>query len=258
MVYAATLYFVYVAVVGLLSPGLSGRSRWRAVRAAGGGLALTALTASTTTFWLRDVLLPPVLLLAAYWASGLLWVGPMPRAERLLAEVDRRLRVPEIALWLPRPVSAFFELAYAGVYPLIPIALALHVHYADTPDPERFWAVILVTDFVCFGMLPWIQTRPPRVLELLLPVGSRLRSFNLTLLGHTSVGVNTVPSGHAAEAVAVALLLSGAPWPIIVCMSLSALVISAGAVLGRYHYTLDVLTGWLVALGVWTWRTQAI
>jgi membrane-associated phospholipid phosphatase len=39
-------------------------------------------------------------------------------------------------------------------------------------------------------------------------------------------------------------------------MSLMALAISAGAVLGRYHYAADVLAGWLVALVVWLLVTQ--
>jgi hypothetical protein len=33
-------------------------------------------------------------------------------------------------------------------------------------------------------------------------------------------------------------------------MFLAALAVSAGAVLGRYHYLLDALTGWAVALVV--------
>jgi hypothetical protein len=29
--------------------------------------------------------------------------------------------------------------------------------------------------------------------------------------------------------------------------------VSAGAVLGRYHYLADAVAGWLVALAVWGW-----
>ena len=57
------------------------------------------------------------------------------------------------------------EFAYGGVYPLIPIALLLHLAYAPAPDADLFWTVVLVTDYVCFAMLPFIQTRPPRALE---------------------------------------------------------------------------------------------
>ena len=34
-------------------------------------------------------------------------------------------------------------------------------------------------------------------------------------------------------------------------MSVNALAISAGAVLGRYHYAADAIAGWAVALGVY-------
>jgi membrane-associated phospholipid phosphatase len=63
--------------------------------------------------------------------------------------------------------------------------------------------------------------------------------------------VNTFPSGHAAEAVAAALLVADAPWPLSLWMSINAVLVSAGAVFGRYHYAADALAGWAVAIGVW-------
>jgi hypothetical protein len=51
----------------------------------------------------------------------------------------------------------------------------------------------------------------------------------------------------------VALLVSAAPAPIVALMFVNALAISAGAVLGRYHYAADVFAGWAVALAVYCW-----
>ena len=45
-----------------------------------------------------------------------------------------------------RWLAEILEFAYAGVYPLIPIALALHLAYSPAPDADRFWTVVLVTD----------------------------------------------------------------------------------------------------------------
>jgi membrane-associated phospholipid phosphatase len=129
--------------------------------------------------------------------------------------------------------------------------LALHFVFATVPDSSRFWSVILLTDYICFGALPWVQTRPPRAIEQGEPWTSTVRRFNLRLMSAASVQANTFPSGHAAEAVAAALMTLDAPWPIAILMWTSALVVSAGAVLGRYHYVADVLVGWLVALSVW-------
>ncbi len=99
-------------------------------------------------------------------------------------------------------------------------------------------------------MLPWVQTRPPRALEAGDPWPSSFRALNLRLLGATSIQVNTFPSGHAAEALTAALLVLGAPAGIMVLMFVAALAVSAGAVLGRYHYLADALAGWGVAAGV--------
>src|SRR5690606_41445472 len=62
---------------------------------------------------------------------------------------------------------------------------------------------------------------------------SRFRAFNVRLLGETSIGVNTVPSGHAAEALAAALLVSTAPVPVAAAFWVAAVAVTAGAVLGR-------------------------
>jgi hypothetical protein len=40
-------------------------------------------------------------------------------------------------------------------------------------------------------------------------------------------------------------------------MFLGAIAVSAGAVLGRYHYLADALAGWIVAIGVWVALTAA-
>ena len=55
----------------------------------------------------------------------------------------------------------------------------------------------------------------------------------------------------AAVCLAAALLVADAPWPVVVWMGANAILISAGAVLGRYHYAADALAGWIVALAVW-------
>lgn len=247
---ASVAYFGYVAIVGLALPGLPARQRRLAAAAAGVGLALTAGAYAAEGFWLRSLWLPLLLLLVGYWASGTLWIGPDPRVERLLAAFDRALDVPRLAARLPRAACELLELSYVGIYGLIPIALLLHVGYAPGADPERFWTVVLLTDYICFAMLPWIQSRPPRALETAAPCRSSVRRLNLGLLERTSIGVNTVPSGHAAEAMAIALLLMNAPPPIALVGWAGAILVSAGAVSGRYHYLLDVLAGWAVAVAV--------
>lgn len=248
---ASLPFFIYTAIMAVALRGLSARARTRVFASAAVGLVVAAWGAWTDTGWVRAVAAPPLVLLIAYWGSGFLWVAPMRRCEALLMQADALLRVHRIAARMPRVLAELLEIAYVGVYPLIPVSLALHLWYAPRADADRFWTVILVTDFVCFAMLPWIETRPPRALEPEAPWRSRVRAFNVRLLGETSIGVNTVPSGHAAEAVACALLLCGTPAAVQAPVWLAALAVSAGAVLGRYHFAIDAIAGWAVALVVW-------
>jgi PAP2 superfamily len=249
---ASIAFFVYVMVVAPLVRGLPPRRRLLATAASAAGIAL-ALVAHYLphTVLLHDWILPLVLLLLGYWSSGRLFAAPMPRAERALEALDRALDVDRAAAATPRSIAELLELAYVGVYPLIPVAFAIHQFGSAAPDPERFWTVILVTDFVCFAFLPWIQTRAPRAVRTADPWIARIRRLNLRVLGTASIQVNTFPSGHAAEALAAALLVIGAPWPCAAYVAVSAALISVGAVLGRYHYAADALAGWVVALGVW-------
>src|SRR4029079_17867909 len=129
------------------------------------------------------------LLLVGYWSSGALFVAPMPRVERALVNLDLRLGIQQTAGRFPRAIVELLEFAYAGIYPLILVALAIAMRHGVSPS--RFWAIILVTDYLCFGMLPWFQTRPPRALGFHTPWRSSWRPINLRILEGGSVQVNT-------------------------------------------------------------------
>jgi hypothetical protein len=247
---ATAAFFSYAAVVAVLPRGLSPERRRAAFAGAACGVLVLAGSCALPANGVANVwLLPPAALLIGYWTSGRLFVAPMPRAERVLARIDEILAIDAIAARTPRPVAEVLELAYVGVYPLIPFALYLAFREGVTAD--RFWTVVLVTDYLCFGMLPWIQTRPPRAIGSGTPWPSAWRAVNLRVVDASSVQVNTFPSGHAAEAVAVALLVSGSPAPLVILMFLAAAAISAGAVFGRYHYAADAVAGWAVAVAVY-------
>jgi membrane-associated phospholipid phosphatase len=79
-----------------------------------------------------------------------------------------------------------------------------------------------------------------------------IRRVNLGLVNRASIQVNTVPSGHAAGALATALAV-GSIMPLAgVVFLIAALSISIATVLGRYHYVVDTVLGLLVALAAWT------
>ena len=246
---ASLAFFAYVALAAELQPGLARRKRIRAWAGAAVGAAMAAVAVRLPADGLANVwILPPALLLLGYWTSGLLFVAPMPSAERVLLAVDAALRVQSMAARTPRWLAELLELAYSGVYLLVPFALWVAMRAGIAP--ERFWTIILVIDYVCFGMLPWIQTRPPRSLGVDAPWRSGWRRLNLRIVDASSIQVNTFPSGHAAEALAAFLLVLGASGVLVTLMFAAAVAVSAGAVLGRYHYAADAIAGWAVALAI--------
>jgi PAP2 superfamily protein len=213
------------------------------------------LTANALAF---AILVPLLMLLVGYWLSGLFFVRPMPEVEAWLMSVDAQLlRQPGIFAAYeasPRFVREGLELAYVLVYPVIPAAVAALVIGGHVSVLPRFWVVVLLSEFIAYGAMPWLQTRPPRVIEEAAGMRhphSALRRVNASILDRGSIQANTIPSGHAAGAVATALAVvevmpqAGAAFLVI------AAAIVAATVLGRYHYLVDSLLGIIVAVGVW-------
>lgn len=247
---ASLVFFAFVAAAAHLRPGIPSARRWRASAGAAAGAVMaivaTRLRPDATA---NAVFLPPAALLVGYWTSGLLFVAPQPRVERALLAFDGLLRIDRLADAVPRPLAELLEAAYSGVYAFVLLALVLALR-SGVPA-EAFWNVVLVTDYVCFGTLALVQTRPPRTITGDPGWRASCRRLNQRLLAASSIQVNTFPSGHAAEALAVALLTAGVSGPGVAATAFAAAVaVSAGAVLGRYHYALDAFAGWAVALAV--------
>ena len=78
----------------------------------------------------------------------------------------------------------------------------------------------------------------------------KTRIFNRWILKHGSIHAISFPSAHVASTFAVSLvLLHYAPIMGLIFLFIS-IWISLGAVVGRYHYALDVLAGAATALVV--------
>jgi membrane-associated phospholipid phosphatase len=203
-----------------------------------------------------SVVVPSIVLLAGYWLSGLLFVRPNLPLERWLHAVDDRVLIRSGVLeryrHSPDAVQAFFELSYLLVYVAVPAGATTVIVSGHPEHVDRFWTVVLLAEFVCYGMLPWLQTRPPRALE---PAGDTriggVRRLNLRLVNQASIQVNTLPSGHAAGAFATALAIVSISPIAGGAFMLLALSISIATVVGRYHYVVDTVLGALVALAVW-------
>ena len=237
----AAAYFVYLAGVAIA------RRRLRPA-------ALALATLLCILFAGMQHILPLIYLLVGYWLPALLVRTPDEDVEQQLLSFDHALfgadGLTRFEQRAPRPLVEYLELAYLLCYAVVPAGFAILVmagHGGDAID--RFWSSVLLASFLCYGTLPWLPTRAPRAIEPVRQTArSSIRRLNLAVLNRASVQWNTFPSGHTAASLATAL----AVWSYIpgagCVLSLIALSIAAGSVVGRYHYAADALAGAAAAI----------
>jgi len=201
--------------------------------------------------------LPALLFLVAYWTAGLFFITPNEKLQSRLIRFDRkvlgRLKKYGAGASFSRPIAAYFEIAYLLCYPLVPFGIGTLYIARMGRHADEFWAVVLSSAYLCYAVLPFAQTLPPRMLTTgegsMLPP-TRARKLNLWILHYGSIQVNTFPSAHVATALSVSLvLLHLLPQAGIAFLWISV-SIAIGAVLGRYHYAADALIGAAAAIAV--------
>jgi membrane-associated phospholipid phosphatase len=250
----AAAYAAYIAIVAA-RPKWPGRQR--AIAWIGSGailLSVVWLATARQTPWIalaRDWA-PALYILVGYYAAGALFVGPSPAFEGWLGRCDRRV----LGVWRPERLSAglraAFETCYAGTFLMIPAGFAVLVAGGRRADADRYWTIVALAELVAFGVLPWLPSRPPWIVE----VGdgsepSAIRRLALGWVRRTSHCANTFPSGHTAGSLAIALAVATVmPAAGLVLLAI-ALGIAIGCVTGRYHYVIDVLAGAVLALLAW-------
>jgi membrane-associated phospholipid phosphatase len=255
----AVAYFAYLGLLALTRPAMTARGRALMVVA----VILTVifflpftLPPGSTREVVRDWL-PAGYLLAGYWLSGLYFVAPMPRVERRFLQVDRFLYRNGLASFVARTPWIgldLLEFAYLSCFIFVPSGMLILALTGHAASADRFWTIVLAGEFGSFGVLPWIQTRPPRDVEPPDPINTRgliVRRLNLYMCGTTSIGWNTFPSGHVAGALAAALAVSEVVPAATVPMFVAAALIAVSTVVGRYHYAVDAIAGALLTLSVW-------
>jgi membrane-associated phospholipid phosphatase len=212
--------------------------------------SLVALGSGTlvSSFWIQ-LLVPGALLLGGYWLSGFFFRDPQPWLERYLLQSDARvfraLGIDSALARAPQWVLELLEASYAADYVVVG-AGAIIAAFAGVDAVTSYWTLVLAAELSCYVALPWLRSRPPRVLEgpgIVEARGPRLRRLNVAILNRASVQANTLPSGHVAGAVAAAGAVM-AVWPGagVVLMGTAALI-AVSAVAGRYHYVVDVIAG---------------
>ena len=234
------------------------------------GIGVAGLAANLVAAFLLPLLLPPLpdsvvrdwlpaaLVLLVYWQAGEFFTQPDQRFQDALAALDARIAAP-LLRWLSRGIGRWFaeylELAYLLCYPMVPMSIGTLYILRLARYSDAFWTVVLISTYISYGALPFLQTLPPRMLvePWLAPLPlTPIRRFNLFLLRHASIHANTFPSAHVAASTAAALvLLSVTPWPAGLLFVAIATGITIGTFAGRYHFAADAIVGSALAVVVY-------
>ncbi|MGH9256100.1 MAG: phosphatase PAP2 family protein [Vicinamibacterales bacterium] len=243
-----SLTAAFLVALALASPATQASSRRRAqvallCAAAAIGVVFASQAGPDLRGWLGHGYL-----VAGYWIPALLAPSRVHAGhfQSWLVRTDERCR--RVLIGPPAWATPVLELSYLLCYVLVPTAFVLVWANGTIADVDRFWTAVLLSGFVCYGTLPWLVSRPPRVLDELAIPRSRLRSANEFVLRRMSHGLNTFPSGHVAVSLAAALEVSDVWRAPGIALTVVAAMIAAGAVIGRYHYVVDVLLG--AAIGI--------
>jgi len=248
-----------LAVVAWISP-LASRRRWVITGLSAFGILAVALVrcsgyllSPVHSSILRDWM-PVALMIIPYWQTGQFFVGPNERIQSWLLKSDRGLL--DRASWAGSLFGPFarlsMEWAYALCYPLVPLGLATLCAAGLRRYSGAFWFLVLVPTYICYAVTPFVPALPPRTIdsESNRSSSTKSRGFNLWILRHGSIQAVSFPSAHVASSLAVALVLihylplAGSIFLVV------ALWIAIGAVVGRYHYAIDVVLGAAVTLAV--------
>jgi membrane-associated phospholipid phosphatase len=193
--------------------------------------------------------LPLVYLVLAYWVPSILVPSQQGHwFEAWLQRNDPRWRQPFTRL--PHPGRHILELSYLTCYAVVPLALLFVWIRGSAEDIERFWVSVLLSGFACYITIPWLVSRPPRLIDAPAAPASPIASINLFVLGHASHRMNTFPSGHVAVATAVACAVFPVSYLAGAIAALTAASIAVGAVVGGYHFAIDVILGAAVGIAV--------
>ena len=202
--------------------------------------------------------IPGLHLVIGYWLSGAFFIEPSRALEAWLAGLDdivfTRWGLDRLAAVGPRWLLEYLEASYLAVYPFVPVGFAI-VFFGASGEPmaarNGFWTQVLLAGFTCYGLHPWLQSRPPSALGVHTGITARrlaVRRLNLAILGRASVQANTVPSGHAATSAVIALAAGALVPSALLPLSIVAVSIAVASVVGRYHYAFDSAAGILLAL----------
>ena len=253
------LAYFFVFTIFALMWTLPSRSRTKALLIGLTGLVLNGTILAANRWLTPDAAgifrewLPVPLMALAYWLSGCFFQKANLRVQAMFEHSDRKilkLLHVDLARWARTWFGAFLELAYLLCYPVVPLGLGALYVAGFRHEADAYWTVVLLSAYPCYGLLPFVQLLPPRLVEETEEPINRscnLRRFNLWLVRRVTHQANTFPSGHVAASAAIAMVLLRFSPSTGIVFVLIALGIAVGCVVGRYHYAVDVGAAFLLS-----------
>ena len=241
----ALAYFLAVAAAAPFTRVARRRRAIVAVAAIAMAVIVALVARSAADVW--RTWLPHMYLVAGYWTPGLLTprISEPTAFERWLVSSDARLR-PRLP-GLPPMLVHITEVAYLTCYPLVPASFTIVWLTGTAQDISRFWVAVLTAGYLSYASLPWLLSRPPRLLANAMAPATHVGAVNVFVLGRLSHQLNTFPSGHVAVSLAAAGVVAMVRPAAGAAVAVIALAIAVGAAAGRYHYVIDVVLGIVAA-----------
>jgi membrane-associated phospholipid phosphatase len=199
--------------------------------------------------------MPPLVILAGYFLSGRFFVNPSPSFEAWLIAWDRRLLgdpATRFAHW-PRALLAYLEIVYMGCVVLVPAGFAALAWTGRSALADSYWTLVTAAELGSFASLGVVQARPPWMVERKAVLSDRsVHRAASMMVEHLTIRANTFPSGHVAGSLAAALAVMRAMPGFGLVLLFFAGSIAAACIVGRYHYIVDVVTGVLLTVLIWS------
>lgn len=171
----------------------------------------------------------------------------------LLQEAGLRQAIEAGGVLLPN----LLELSYLLVYGVPVYVVAIFYTSGARRRIDDAYSVVLLGTLTAYAMYPWFPSDPPRTIFPGMDLPSMdflMRRLNLGIVGNFGIHTSVFPSGHTAAAYSTAF----AVWKYLperrwVGASLFALatLISLATIYGRYHFAIDALAGFGVAVFAW-------
>jgi membrane-associated phospholipid phosphatase len=158
-------------------------------------------------------------------------------------------------------LPSLLEISYSLVYTISTFGVVMLYVYRKRERVDSFLTTFGIGILAAYALFPYFPSEPPRTVfpgEDFPSIVTPFRRFNWGLLGEYGIHTSVFPSAHVSGAFSGAFamirLLPEHRWAGRFLVVLAVLIATA-TVYGRYHYAVDALAGFAIAVAA-AWMTR--